>query len=270
MSPLCPSLLGLLIMQDHRFKGCVQRARRRMACVFFLAVMAYGPASGVDAAERSYPDRIFRQTYVLPEGLKADDLSGLQMTLGLTLSAQAPGLQPFNAELTQAMGGQCAAVFAGRTGRYVPATPAQFAIAEKAAAMPASPPIPADSVAFACAAQSMLFQLAQIDARVSDAQLADLAREVQRRFAADWLSLDLLRQPGLAEAAQRYVALFRRVSLLRRVGGAVPDDLPAWLLEGQVRQGLLALQDARAFGALDQTVTAGESHWLAAQPRRAK
>ncbi|WP_341987592.1 hypothetical protein [Azorhizobium sp. AG788] len=257
-------------MQDRHFKDSARPVRRGMACAIALAIMACVSSPAVHAAERGYPDRIFRQTYVLPDGLKADDLSGLQMTLGMTLSAQAPGLQPFNAELTQAMGGQCAAVFAGRAGRYVPATPAQFAIAERAAAMPASPATSADSVAIACAAQSMLFQLAQIDARASDAQLADLAREIQRRFAADWLSLDLLRQPGLTEAAQRYVALFRRVSLLRRVGGVVPADLPAWLLEGQVRQGLLALVDVRAFGALDQKVAASESDWLAAQPRRAK
>lgn len=241
-----------------------------MACAIALAIMACVPSPAVRAAERGYPDRIFRQTYVLPEGLQADDLSGFQMTLGLTLSAQAPGLQPFNAELTQAMGGHCAAVFAGRAARYVPGTPAQFAIAEKASAMPASQPTPADSAAFACAAQSMLFQLAQLDARASDTQVADLAREVQSRFAADWLSLDLLRQPGLTEAAQRYVALFRRVRLLRGAGGVVPAGLPAWLLEGQVRQGLIALMDPKAFGMLDQRILASESDWLASQQRRAK
>ncbi len=93
---------------------------------------------------------------------------------------------------------------------------------------------------------------------------------VQRRFAADWLSLDLLRQPGLTEAAQRYVALFRRASLLRGAGGVVPADLPTWLLEGQVRQGLIALIDAKDFGMLDQTISASESDWLASQQRRAK
>lgn len=257
-------------MQDHHYKDCAQPVRRGMACAIALAIMACVPSPAVHAAERGYPERIFRQTYVLPEGLKADDLSGFQMTLGLTLSAQAPGLQPFNAELTQAMGGQCAAVFAGRAGRYVPATPAQSAIAEKASAMPAPQPTPADSVGLACAAQSMLFQLAHMDARVSDAQLADLAREVQRRFAADWLALDLLRQPGLTEAAQRYVALFRRVRLLRGAGGAISADLPTWLLEGQVRQGLIALMDPKAFGMLDQKLLASESDWLASQQRRAK
>ncbi|MFG1400263.1 hypothetical protein, partial [Roseixanthobacter pseudopolyaromaticivorans] len=206
-------------------------------------------------SEYGYKDRIFEQKYVLPEQLIRRDVLNQSAALG----AFADPNRFFSAELTEAMGGMCdLALVAIKTVNQEPLTQAQifFSNLDAQQDRSLSEPAPPDEM---CRLQTGYFKAAYADDMSTDRQLADLAAQIRKRFAADWLSRAEAGRADIQLGAQRYARIQHRIDLLTRVGISVPKANLGGINLTRVKEALTLLANDDAYAAVEHSLSQLES-----------
>lgn len=156
-----------------------------------LAALGPAPALAQRGVELGYKDRIFEQNYLLPDHMNA--LQAAQINVTLTLR-RATGLGLFDSRLIRAAGGICARAWFMTLPDPDLTAPVHATLARMPPGKGVANPVPDDPGTLMnrpatqddmCVAQFLLFERAWQDPASMEQQLAELAKEMRTRFAAD-------------------------------------------------------------------------------------
>lgn len=235
--------------------------------LLLTAALSPVPASAQRGVEYGYKDRIFEQNYVLPDPLDDRTRFAAEMLLLTRPSVQSNGRMGVPARrVVEAMGGVCRLALVPVVS-HEEKTPAQAELEKMAAvrvqtSQAQSPSVNTDtSDDGTCQLQMALFDIAYADPLSTDAQLAQLAAHMRRRYTKVWASTADVFDPQVAEGATRLARIASRAARFQKSGVAIPTEVAAVVLDaeadlvGTVRR----LAQAEPYGTIESGLTQAEN-----------